>query len=55
MDKLTPEWAMEVLRKHGREVTIEQAAAILDFLRKMATIAVAQYLRDKEDDLKKTG
>lgn len=55
MEKLTPEWAAEVLRKHGREVTIEQAAIILEFLRKLATIAVAQYLRDEEDDLKKTG
>lgn len=55
MDKLTPEWAAEVLRKHGREVTIEQAAVILELLRKMATIAVAQYLRDEDDNLKKTG
>jgi hypothetical protein len=55
MDKLTPEWVAEVLRKHGREVTMEQAAGILDFLRKIAKIAVAQYLRDEDDNLKKTG
>ncbi|WP_173820182.1 hypothetical protein [Niastella vici] len=55
MEKLTPEWAAELLRQHGTEVTIEQAAAILEFLRKMAAIAVAQYLRDEDDYLKKTG
>jgi hypothetical protein len=55
MEKLSPEWAVELLRKHGMEITMEQAAAILEFFRKMANIAVTQYLRDEDDNLKKTG
>jgi hypothetical protein len=42
--KITPEKALEILRKHGLEVTLEQAKAILDFLYKVAHIAVKDYL-----------
>jgi len=42
---LEPEKAVEELRKDGLEVTTEQARLILEFLRKLADIAVAQYLR----------
>jgi hypothetical protein len=42
---LKPEKAVEILQKHGLEVTTEQAGLILEFLRKLADIAVTQYLR----------
>ena len=35
---------MEILRQHGTEVTVGQAKLILEFLRKLAAIAVTQYL-----------
>ena len=44
MEKLQPEKAMEMLRQRGMEVTLEQAKLILEFLRKLAEIAVTQYL-----------
>lgn len=47
MDKMQPEDAVELLRKHGTEVTVEQAALILEFFRILANIAVAQYLRNE--------
>ena len=39
-----PEQALEVLQQHGVQVTLEQARMILEFLRKLADIAVTQYL-----------
>lgn len=44
MDKIQPEKAVEMLRQHGVEITVEQAKLILEFLRKLAEIAVTQYL-----------
>lgn len=44
MDRLQPDKAVEMLRQHGVEVTVEQAKLILEFLRKLAEIAVTQYL-----------
>ena len=44
MEKLQPEKAVEMLRQRGMEVTLEQAKLILEFLRKLADIAVTQYL-----------
>lgn len=36
MRKLEPEKIMEMLKAKGVDVTVEQAASILEFLRKMA-------------------
>jgi hypothetical protein len=47
VEKMQPEDAVEILRKHGTEVTIQQATLILEFLRMLANIAVAQYLRNE--------
>ncbi len=44
MKKLEPEWVQEFLRKRGREITLEEAIIIYEFLRKLAKIAVSQYL-----------
>ncbi len=43
-DKITPEKAVEILKKGGMDVTIEQAKLMLEFLYKLADITVAQYL-----------
>lgn len=45
MEKLTPQQVQEMLRKKGKEVTIEQATAVLDFLRKLASTVVSNYLK----------
>jgi hypothetical protein len=47
MEKLKPEQAVEMLRKKGMEVTLEEAAMILEFLQLLATIVITAYLRDK--------
>jgi len=44
-EDIKPEKAVAILRKHGIEVTPEQAKLILEFLQRMADIAVAQFLR----------
>jgi protein-tyrosine-phosphatase len=43
-EKISPEKAVEILRKGGMEVTLEQAKSILEFLYKLADITVAKYL-----------
>ncbi|SKA06809.1 hypothetical protein SAMN04488128_102576 [Chitinophaga eiseniae] len=44
MEKIKPEKAVEMLKQKGVEVTVEQATFILEFLRKLANIIVAQHL-----------
>ena len=44
MKKLEPEWVQEFLLKRGREITLEEATIIYEFMRKLAKIAVSQYL-----------
>ena len=43
-DKISPQKAMELLRKDGINVDIEQAKIIMDFLYEMAEIVVDSYL-----------
>jgi hypothetical protein len=43
--KLRPEQVVEMLRKKGMEVTVEQAVMVLEFLQLLATIVVSQYLK----------
>lgn len=47
MEKLQPEKVMDLLRQSGMEVSVEQAKLMLEFLRKLADMAVTQYLRDE--------
>lgn len=44
-NELTPERVMQILKKKGTEVDIEEAKIILAFVQKIAHIAVNQYLR----------
>ena len=44
IDKITPEKAVEILKRGGLEVTLEQAKSILEFLYKFADITIAQYI-----------
>ncbi|HUH34295.1 MAG TPA: hypothetical protein VL022_00540 [Moheibacter sp.] len=49
--KLTPERAHKMLQKEDMEITLEEAEKILEFLRKLANIAVSNYLKNKGKDL----
>ena len=44
MEKLPPEKAVELLRRKGMIVSVEQAALMLEFLRMVADIIVTKYL-----------
>lgn len=44
---LTPERVIQILKTKGTEVDLEEAQAILEFVKKIAHIAVNQYLRGK--------
>lgn len=46
-EKLTPEKAVEILARHGTQVTVEEAQLILDFMYILANIALNQYLNDE--------
>lgn len=45
MEKIRPEQAVEMLRKKGVEVTVEQAVAILEFLYLLANVVIAEHLQ----------
>lgn len=53
IDRITAHKAMELLRKDGINVDVEQAKIILDFLYEMAEIVVDTYL-DKQKKRKFT-
>ncbi|GEM_PF-3191728 len=47
--KLTPEKVVSLLGRHGTKVSTQEAEIILQFMRKVADIAVNQYLSVKKD------
>jgi hypothetical protein len=49
MEKMTAEKAVKVLAEHGTNLSLAEATIVVDFLRKLAKIAVAQYLRAEAD------
>ncbi len=46
-ERFNPERVKQILKKKGTEVDLEEAQAILEFVKKIAHIAVNQYLRGK--------
>jgi hypothetical protein len=44
-DSITPEQAHAILKEHGLDVSLEQATAILSFLRRLASISLTQILQ----------
>ena len=44
MEKLSPEKAAEMLSRGSMNVSVAQAAIVLEFLRKLADIVVSNYL-----------
>jgi len=44
MEKLSPEKAAEMLNRGSMNVSVAQAAIVLEFLRKLADIVVSNYL-----------
>jgi len=54
MEGIQPEKIMEILKQHGTQVTPEQARIVLEFMYKLATIALATYLGKQEYPLLET-
>jgi len=42
---VTPEKAVEILKKNGTIVTIDEAKLILDFMYKIGKLSVGQYIK----------
>jgi len=51
---MTAEKAAKMLAEDGESISLEDAEIVVDFLRKLAKIAVAQYLREEEELLRNT-
>ncbi|PZR39731.1 MAG: hypothetical protein DI538_06150 [Azospira oryzae] len=51
--KITPKQAVEILKKNGMSVDIEDAEKILKFLRTMANIAVSNHLTQNTENSEK--
>jgi len=47
--RLTPQKVKEIYKKHGEELTLEQAEKVLEFIRRIANIAVDQVLRQEQE------
>lgn len=45
---ITPQKAVEILRKHGTIVTVEDAKLILDFMYKFTILAISQIVKHKK-------
>lgn len=52
---MKPDTAVEILQRHGLQVSREQAVLILEFVYTMAEIAVTQCLRDENSRLIHSG
>ena len=50
MEKLKPEKVVEILRKQGVDISVEQAAQMLELLRKFASIVVSQHLESQKQN-----
>jgi|GEM_PF-4137042 len=46
MREVKIEWLQEFMKNKGLEISVEEATQILELLRKLAKIAVKQYLRN---------
>lgn len=44
MEKMTPERVVEIMKEGGDLITTEQAEIILEFLRKLADLVVANFI-----------
>ena len=51
MEKLKPEKAVEMLRCRGMDISVEQAAQMLELLRKFAHIVVSQHLESQKPNV----
>ncbi|WP_156522639.1 hypothetical protein [Arachidicoccus ginsenosidimutans] len=44
METIQPEKILAILKQHGTQLTLEQARLVLEFMYKLATIAISTYL-----------
>lgn len=43
--KITPEIAVKILKKHGKNITVKDAKIIFDFMYSFANLLVNQYIK----------
>lgn len=53
MKEMQPQDVVDILRKHGTEVTMQQADKILKFMTTLAHIQIAQWLRNQEKSVER--
>ncbi len=51
---ITPKKAVEILKSYGTEMTEGEAEIVLEFMKKMAEIAINQGIRIQEMNIKKS-
>jgi type II restriction/modification system DNA methylase subunit YeeA len=51
--KITPQKALDMLKKEGMNVTLDEAEDILNFLQEMANIQVSKFLKEDITNPKK--
>ena len=51
MEKIKPEKAVAMLRERGVDISLEQAAQLLELLRKFANIVVSQHLESQKQNV----
>lgn len=51
MERVKPETVIEILKKHGVDISVVQAAQILELLRKFASIVVFQHLESQKQNV----
>ncbi|WP_462249794.1 hypothetical protein [Ferruginibacter sp.] len=51
MEKINPEKAVGILRKQGVDISVEQAAQMLELLRRFANIIVSKHLESQKQNV----
>ncbi|GAA3741473.1 hypothetical protein GCM10022422_26400 [Flavobacterium ginsengisoli] len=49
--RITPNKAQKMLSDEGKNVTLEEAEEILEFLQKIAYVQVRKFLNEKDEDM----
>lgn len=54
VERLSPEKAMEIMKKEGLEVSYKEAELILEFLYRFAKIAISVYMKKEVKNIENT-
>lgn len=48
IEKLTPEKSIDILRKNGTGLSLEEAQKVIEFMYELANLAITKYLDDED-------